>query len=397
MRVCFLSQAYIRRGDDHIGSFVHRLARELQSSGVEVTVVAPHAESLPTSEQMDGVQVVRFRYGPARAERLAYTGQMHKAVRKDLLGALWLVPFLLMFTITAIRTVRRTRSHVIHAHWWFPSGLTGLATSLVTGRPLLVTAHGTDVALLVAHPWARPLAALVLHRAARITAVSPHLQRTLARLFPDLAERISVIPMPIDRIFTRPQPITARRNGGRYVLAVARLARAKGLHDLIAAGRWLLDHGQHVKLIMVGDGDDKEFLEKTAEALTISDRVQFMGVLGPADLRDCYDACDVAVLPSYEEGLGMTLVEAMYCGAPVIGARAGGIPDLITDDETGLLVEPGDVTALAGALQKMLSDHTYARRLAQAGRRSVRQAYDPDALVQRMAAVYAALPGCVQT
>jgi len=150
----------------------------------------------------------------------------------------------------------------------------------------------------------------------------------------------------------------------------------------------LRDRGLDPVVRIAGGGEDESALRALANALDVHDRVDFLGVKTPAELADLYAAADVVALPSYEEGLGLALIEAMFCGTPVIGSSDGGASDVVVDGRTGLLVRPGDAAALAGALERLLTDAPLARRLGRAGQQFVQQAYDPGRSTHTMIDVY---------
>jgi glycosyltransferase involved in cell wall biosynthesis len=138
-------------------------------------------------------------------------------------------------------------------------------------------------------------------------------------------------------------------------------------------------------------------LEALAQRLGVAHRVVFRGKISPDELQASYARAAVCVLPSVldargdTEGLGVVLLEAMNHGTPVIASRVGGIPDIVEDGESGLLVPPGDADALAAAVRRVRDDPALARRLGEAGRRRLREQFSWSAIVQRWLDVYAGL------
>jgi glycosyltransferase involved in cell wall biosynthesis len=229
----------------------------------------------------------------------------------------------------------------------------------------------------------------VFARATAVTTVSDYLLATVVQRMPALAGRTTVVPMPVDAVFTQSAPaLRMPQQTQRTIVAVGRLSRQKGFHDLISAAAILAQQGVDFRLRLVGDGEERDALHTLACCLGVQDRVEFSGARIATDLARYFHAADVAVLPSYGEGLGLTLIEAMFCGAPVIGTRSGGICDIITDGKTGLLVPPGDTRALALAMQHVLTDRVYAKRLAHAGQAFVRSHFAPDASVHKTCDLY---------
>jgi glycosyltransferase involved in cell wall biosynthesis len=423
-QVLFLTQAFPRDADDLIGAFLMHLGQRLAAEGVAVRVLAPHAAGLPDEETLGGLPVRRFRYAPAACERLAYRGAMHDLAMASWGNRLLLGSFLTSFLLASLAATSRrgefsvlnpqpsvaaSRSRdrrlgtedwrpgtedrqLLHAHWWFPAGLVGAVASILSDLPLVVTCHGTDVALLRRYRLAQPLARAVFRRAAAVTTVSADLRDSLMALAGVEAARISVIPMPVHPAIEATLPLPGGGQGGGVgpptILAVARLAKDKGLDVLLEACSLLRARGLDCRLALVGEGEEEAALRAQAQRLGLSASVDFLGAVAPGDLAPHYLAADVVVLPSRREGLGLVLVEALFCRRPVIGTRVGGIPDVVADGQTGLLVPPDDPLALAEALARLLHDPALAARLAAAGYEHVRQHFSGQVVAWRMAAVY---------
>ncbi|HVM65137.1 MAG TPA: glycosyltransferase, partial [Acidimicrobiales bacterium] len=184
MRVLHVTSTYPRAPGDGTGPFLADLVAALRDAGAEVRVVAPHG---PGVVPMDGV--VRFRYGPAGAEVLAYRGGLPAAVRGP--GAVMVAPYLAAMAGVAGREARRWRPDVVHAHWWLPGGMAALPAGAAARAPVVITLHGSDVAL--AHR-VRPLARAVARRAAAVTAVSVALAEEASEL---LGLDVAVTAMPV--------------------------------------------------------------------------------------------------------------------------------------------------------------------------------------------------------
>ena len=325
-RVLVCTQGFPRHATDHHAGFVAAHAAAVQAAGADVTVLCPSAPDLPADEQLLGVDVVRFRYAPARYETLAYTGAMHRRARGW--AALLLVPFLVGFLV---ETVRRARdADVIHAHWWLPSGVVAVAAGWLTGVPVVVTVHGTDAAM--ARGPLRLLGRWVLRRADAVEAVSTDLARWCADLAGVTAR---VAPMPLSPAFAS-TPKAPPADGP--VLAVGRLVPEKGFDLLVEAVARTGD-----VLELVGDGDQRDALERLAR--DVGADVRFLGPLPPDELPARYAAARLVAVPSRREGFGMVAAEAAASGRAVVAADVGGLPDLV-DDTNGALVPPGDIGAL---------------------------------------------------
>ncbi len=152
----------------------------------------------------------------------------------------------------------------------------------------------------------------------------------------------------------------------RVIGTVARLHPVKGHPFLLQAAARLAPVFPDVFFLLIGDGQDRKALEKMAVDLGIAQHVVFAGFV--KDVESLYAGMDIFCLPSLMEGMGLSLVESMYCGTPVVASRVGGIPELVTDQTDGLLVPPENVAALVDALTKLLDDPDYGRQLAARGK-----------------------------
>jgi glycosyltransferase involved in cell wall biosynthesis len=186
-------------------------------------------------------------------------------------------------------------------------------------------------------------------------------------------------------------PALARRldrREGALVLLPARIAHGKGHHDLLMSARDLALKGLNITLAFAGPADvgaeslRADLLHEIA-SLELGDQVSVLGQLAPDELRDWYAASDVVVLPSYQEGLGKVLLEAQAMGRPVVAYASGGIPDVVVNGRTGLLVKTGDRHALTSALEYLLTHPAGRRSMGVAAREFVARNFSIAALLDR--------------
>lgn len=387
LRVLFLTHSYPRVPGDAAGSFLLHLANALRGEGVEVRVVAPaglapSGTQLPASETLDGVRVDRFHYAPRQYENLAYTGEMAQEVQRSWSAKAALVGFLGAGFAAATRVRREFDPHLVHAHWWFPSGLVGSWAAGLGGLPLVTTLHGTDVRLARAKRIARPLFRRVMHQSRAVTTVS----RWLAAEVRDMAPGVTpiVAPMPVSTTIFHP----AGDRATDRLLFVGRLNAQKGvalLLDAVARMRTRLT------LDIVGHGPDAARLLAQSEQLGIADRVVWHGAQPQPALPSFFQRASAVVVPSLGEGLGLVAVEAQLCEAPVVAFDSGGITDTIVHGETGLLAPPGDVDALASALDRLWDDPELRLGLGRAGRMAALGDFSPESAARRYATIYRSL------
>ena len=287
--------------------------------------------------------------------------------------------------VELVRLLRRERPDILHASS-SKAGVLGRVAAWVAGVPIRIfTVHGWAFAAYsglasLAYRWAdrlaRPLTTVTIcvsenERAAGIRA------RTCS------GERTVVIrnAVPLDGASR------ARHDRARPLLvAVGRLKAPKDFLTLVHALR-LLPPGSFEALI-VGDGPDRPRLEAEIRRLHLGDGVRLTGERH--DVPDLLSAADAFVLSSNSEGLPVSVLEAMAAELPVVASRVGGLPELVVDGETGLLVEPGDPNALAAALERLVGDQDLRRRLGAAGRARAEAHFDPESFARAHVNLYAA-------
>jgi glycosyltransferase involved in cell wall biosynthesis len=379
MNVLFLTHSFPRREGDAAGSFILRLAVALHGEDVKVHVVAPAAAGLPASAEIEGVTVDRFRYAPRRYEKLAYTGNMASDVASSWTAKFALVGFLGADFIQAVRARRNFEPQVVHAHWWFPSGVVGTWVGGLSHVPLVTTLHGTDVRLARSVSVAKPLFGHVLKHSAAVTTVSSWLKDEAQEIAPDVNPMVAPMPVSTNLFFP------GNTRDGQRLLFVGRLMPQKGLDHLLHA---LAAMKTQASLDIVGDGPSRGALERLSQELGVATRVRWHGQLAQSDLPRLYQSAAALVVPSAEEGLGLVAVEALLCETPVVAFDSGGLRDVIQHDRTGLLVPPGDRTALARTLDGLLSRDGRGSDLGKAGRLYALSAFAPESAARRYAEIY---------
>jgi glycosyltransferase involved in cell wall biosynthesis len=379
LKVLFLTHSFPRFSGDAPGSFLLRLAIALRDEDIQVHVVAPAAEGIPTEGEIDGITVERFRYAPRRYEKLAYTGNMAQDVATSWSARLALVGFFGSDFVRAVGARRSFDPDVIHAHWWFPNGVVGTWLASLSHKPLVTTLHGTDVRLAKKVGMSRPLFRHVLNQSASVTTVSSWLSSEVAGLVS--VQRPVVAPMPVATERFVPGLF---REKNRFLFA-GRLNRQKGLEQLIRA---LPLMREHALLDVVGAGPLEPQLRSLATELGVADRIAWMGQLRQPELVRLYQTASAVVVPSTDEGLGLVAAEALLCETPVVAFNSGGLTDIVKHERTGLLVPPGKVKELAAALDRILTSPDLAADLGKAGRIFALSAFAPESAARQYSAIY---------
>jgi len=288
--------------------------------------------------------------------------------------------------------LRRDRVQIVRGHLFW-ANLTARLVGRIAPVPVVVTTHhDTDVWMRWYHRLAERATAPLSDAVTTCSeAVRRHAIETLG-IRPGL---VHTLPNAIEIPEVACDPLTRERvrrelGAGAGDILVGTLGRLvepkKGLMVFLAAARSLLRDVPRIRFVLVGDGPQRAALEERATREGVSHCTVFAGIR--RDVAEVMRALDLFVQPSLWEGFGLTALEAMAAGTPVVATRVGGVPEVIVDGETGLLVPPGDAEALAAACARVLSDRDLAARLGRSGRERVRQHFDIERLVGQIEALY---------
>lgn len=273
-------------------------------------------------------------------------------------------------------TVKRIREHIVaqpidlvHTHD-YKADLYGYLAARWTGRPVFATCHlwfGTTVGERIYGEVDR----FVLRRFDGVIGVSPPIVGTLRKSW--VAERkVAVIANGIElsSLLNVEDGLSGREFGsGPTIGIVGRLARQKGHVYLFQAARGVLEKFPGARFVVIGDGPDRQPLEALATELGISGSVYFAGYRD--NMARAYAGLDLMVLPSLDEGLPMTLLEAMAAKRAVVASAVGAVPEVIEHGQNGWLIEPGNASALEQAIVLLLQDAPLRQRIAENARHSV--------------------------
>lgn len=397
-RVLLVTSNYPRWEGDATTPFVLNLAVDLEATGWEVDVLAPHAPKAARRESLSGVEVRRFRYLlPESQQTVCYEGGALINLRQT--KSNWLkLPFLVVaeFLVTLL-ALARGRYHAINAHWILPQGFVAGLAGILTRTPVVVTVHGGDVFDLGGGFLTR-LKAWSLRRAAIATANSTATRAATEDLAPDADVR--TIPMGVnvsglpDDIETSKLRAQYRFGTGPLLLFVGRLVWEKGVDDLLHAVAQLRTDMPDARLVVVGTGQDRPVFEALSTSLGLEDRVTFTGWVDPSSVPAYMTAADILIGPSkqsetgWREGLGLVFLEAMAVGTPVIATRSGGIPDIVMPGQTGLLVSENAPDEIADAIRRLGADPGLTERIVARGRDLVNETYSREASAAAFAAVF---------
>ncbi|MDQ3066261.1 MAG: glycosyltransferase family 4 protein [Actinomycetota bacterium] len=300
------------------------------------------------------------------------------------------------------RLIREQRPHIVHTHT-AKAGAIGRVAALLAGgkaRPIVVhTFHG-HVLRGYFGPLRtiafRTLERLLARVSTKLVAVSPEVRDELVSLGVAPPEKFVVVRLGVElgeRVCSSDRAETRRQLGlppERFVIGwVGRMTAVKRVEDALEAFRILLDRGVDATLCLVGDGPDRDQLERLAKELGVIRHCLFLGY--QEEMGRWFEAFDVFVLPSANEGTPVSAIEALAAGCPVVATRVGGVPDVVEDGETGFLVESGDNAELAARLEQLASDPGLRERFGEAGKESVATRYAVGRLVDDIDRLYRSL------
>jgi len=401
MKVLVIGSVYPRFQEDAEVPWLRTSVAHLKQAGVEIQVLAPAYKGLRDHE-IDGTPVHRFRYAPASWEILTHEeGAPSKMASKPWLQLL-AIPYIISGFFKCLSICRKWKPDVIHAHWPFPHAYIALGASKLLRIPLVLNFHGAELLLIRKKKWVKPLLKFAIGQARAIFANSsftagkikairnvdvewsPYGTTLDERRETDLDERretrderegSGLVPHAVDGKFK--------------ILFVGRHIERKGICYLIESAKLLPADKFEIRIVGVGD-----LTEKLKQQALQYPHVVFTGKLSPEDLAHEYRTANVFVLPAIvdhkgdTEGLGVVLIEAMELGLPVVASNVGGIPDVVVDGDSGMLVPEKDPEALANAFKRIASDRALVVSLLEGARRRIAECFEWNGIIKRQIEVY---------
>jgi len=255
--------------------------------------------------------------------------------------------------------------------------------------PLVTSVWGSDITRTPRNSAiARWLTEYSLGKADAICATSQYLADATEELYPALADRLAVVPFGVDTANFVPSEERRFDNDDVMIGASRYLKPVYGLDLLIEAFKHVLIANPRARLKLAGDGPERRNLEMLADRLGISQRVEFLGHVDSRYMPAFLNSLDIAVLPSREEGYGVSAIEAMSCGVPVIASHTGGLIEVLDEGRAGVLVEPESPEALAEAILDLASDSERRAILSMAGRNRATSSYNLTIATEKQLSVY---------
>jgi len=295
---------------------------------------------------------------------------------------------------TKMATVARAEKlDLLHVHYAIPHSISAILAreSIKQKRyvPVITTLHGTDITLVGADRSYLPITRYGLQQSDGVTAVSKFLKQATIETFD--FDDVEVIPNFICGCHYKRQPESPLRdelapNGEKLLVHVSNFRAVKRPVDCIEILARVRGQGANARLIMVGDGPERSAVAYRAEQLMVKDDVIFVGK--QANIPGYLGVADVFLLPSELESFGLAALEAQACEVPVIATRIGGIPEVVSEGETGYLSDVGDVQKMSDDTLRLLGDEDLRRAFGEKGRELAVQRYGSDKIIPQYIAFY---------
>jgi glycosyltransferase involved in cell wall biosynthesis len=326
----------------------YEVSKWLAQKGHKVRVVTKHFGEFKDYEVLNGIEVFRVRAKKIKG-----------------LQSLSAFPQMLRLSMRFAGD-----ADVIHAHIPYPSAIIAYIIKKVKNKPYLITSQGSE---LFDYPEEKPLRlikpiiGLTLRNADHIHVISRALKNSIVKNFGIHPEKITIIPNGVDlNLFNPSRGKKDHRRKEKIIVSVSRLTEKNGLDYLIKAMPEVLKKIDS-KLIIVGDGDQRTYLENLIKKLGIENKVVLKGWVKYEEVPKIIASADLFVRTSITEGLGTAFLEAMACATPVIGSRVQGILDIIQDGYNGILVSPTDVCEISKGIIRVLEDDNLRESLIKNG------------------------------
>lgn len=391
LRIAYMTGEYPRATD----TFIQREVAALRQRGVHVETLSirkPKTQEAGGTEQQAEQSGTYYLLPPCAIEMIkAHVGLLMRspdryftgialALRVRPPGFKALIRQIAYFMEGAL-VARRMRAHdLIHLHNHFANSSCSVAmlAAAMGGFSFSFTMHG-PAEFFEPHYWRVDEK---IRRARFICCIS-HFCRSQAMIFAPRAkwDRMHIVHCGID---PNEYPPRVHQGRGRRMLFVGRLAAAKGLPVLIEAVSIVRKRFFDVELTIAGDGPDRQELQSMAQQLGLAGSIRLLGYQSQAQVRGLLAETDVFAMASFAEGVPVVLMEAMAAGVPVVATRIAGVPELVDDGVSGLLVPPGDAASLAVGIERLLQDAALRNRFAASGRQKVGGEFNTDIESRRL-------------
>lgn len=391
-KVLVLTSTFPRWEGDTVPPFVFELSKRLAKQ-FEVHVLAPFSKGSKKYEMIGGMYIHRFKYWFNRQNNLA-DGAILPNLKKNKLLWFQVPPFIISEFFSIARIVKKYKIDTIHAHWTIPQGLLAVLYKKIFRKnvKIICTSHGGDIFGLRKLNF---LKRWVVNNSDYVTVVSNAIKEEFMRLGIKDKTKLKVIPMGVDTTLFNPdkydESIKKKYDiDGPFLLFVGRLSEKKGVKYLIDAMPNIVEKFPKTKLLIIGDGEDKEELISQAKRAGLLDKnIIFTGAIHNNKLPYFYATADIFIGPSIiaksgdREGLPVTLMEAMASGCIVVATDLEGNSDLIDIGQNGFLVEQKNPNDIAKKVIYLLQNKTKMKNIKSKGVKYISDNFDWKAISEK--------------
>lgn len=380
-KLLVLTSSYPKYEGDVSGNFVYDLTSRL-ANNFEIHILAPAYKGSLSFEAVGSIKIHRHKQFLTNNIELAYGGGILAKIRKNYLY-LFVVPFYFFYQFLAIgRISKKEKIRLIHAHWLIPQGFLAVIYKMLFDRKvkIVVTIHGTDINSFDNFAG-RQLKRFILKRIDELAVVSNALKEKAIDL--GYRKEVFVYPMGVDtKLFSPGKKSESIRTKysitGAFLIFVGSLIEQKNIRHLIQAMPLIIKKHPTVKLAVVGDGNLKNEMIALAKELRVSENVVFTGTIPHNDLPPYFATADLLILPSFSEGFGLVIIEAMSCKTLAVTSNLGGIHDIISDGETGFYFKGTSKEAIGKKINFILQNKEKFEKIRGRGRQRVVEKFDWD-------------------
>ncbi len=302
-------------------------------------------------------------------------------------------PYTLALATKMATVAENENLDLLHVHYAIPHSISAILAreSLKPDRrlPVVTTLHGTDITLVGADASYLPITRYGIKQSDGVTAISNYLKDATIETFG--FDDVAVIPNFINASEYRKQLVTELRAelapaGEPLLVHVSNFRPVKRPVDCVEVLARVRAGGVNARLVMVGDGPERTRVENRARCLGVHECCSFVGK--QARIVDYLSAADVLLLPSEQESFGLAALEAMACEAPVVASRVGGVPEVVTDGETGYLSAVGDVEKMSADAARLLTNKELRMRMGESARESAVARYSTQSIIPQYIEFY---------
>ncbi len=342
----------------------YNIAKYLAKRGHEIHVITSLDKSLPRESKEEGFHI----------HRVSCLGIKYFGIPS--------------FWIASLPCLRKVNPDIIHIQNT-TVGIAGFLNKILFRKPYVISAQGGDIY----RPWLliRLSSRLVFRQASAVIALTEHMKREMQKIHNC---EITVLPngVELESVKSTTLPKTVRRKSGldetaEIILFVGRLHIIKGVKYLIEALKIISQKYTSTRLVLVGEGEERQRLQEMVKGLGLSNRVSFVGSVPNRKVAEYMSAADVFVLPSLSEGFPVVIPEAMAAGLPIVTTNVRGLPEIVKDGENGFTVDPQNSQQLAEKISLLLDDKELRQKISRNNRRKARQ-YSWETVVEKLEKVY---------